>query len=106
MRKTVVDGSNTTGFQRTSLVGMNGHIKTAQGNISIPTVILEEDSGRIIKEDAERTTFRLDRLGIPLLEISTGPDIHSPAQAAEVAEKIGRLLRSCSVKRGLGTIRQ
>jgi len=106
MRKTVVDGSNTTGFQRTSLVAMNGTIESKHGPITIPTVILEEDSGRIIKDENERTMFRLDRLGIPLLEISTGPDIHSPDECAEVAEKIGRILRSCNVKRGLGTIRQ
>lgn len=106
MRKTVVDGSNTTGFQRTALVAMNGNIDTAEGKISIPTIILEEDSGRTIAQDSEKTVFRLDRLGIPLLEISTGPDITSPVQCAEVAEKIGTLLRSLKVRRGLGTIRQ
>lgn len=106
MRKTVVNGSNTTAFQRTTLVAMNGHIDTPSGKISIPTILLEEDSARTIKEEDNHTVFRLDRLGIPLLEISTGPDIHTPEQCAEVAEKIGRLLRSCQVKRGLGTIRQ
>ncbi len=106
MRKTVVDGSNTTGFQRTALVAMNGNIELGKEKISIPTVIIEEDSGRIIAEDSDKTVFRLDRLGIPLLEISTGPDITSPSQCAEAAEKIGLLLRSLKVRRGLGTIRQ
>ncbi len=107
MRKTVVDGSNTSGFQRSALVGYNGKIDSSLGSISIPTVIVEEDSARLIKDNPDKTTFRLDRLGIPLLEVSTGPDIVSPEHCAEVAEKLGMLLRSTGrVKRGLGTIRQ
>lgn len=107
MRKTVVDGSNTAGFQRTALVGYDGVLETSQGSVSIPTVIVEEDSARRIKSEKDRVTFRLDRLGIPLLEISTGPDIVSPEHCVEVAEKLGLLLRSTGVvKRGLGTIRQ
>jgi len=107
MRKTVVDGSNTSGFQRTALVAHSGKIDSSLGPVRIPTVIAEEDSARLIKEEIDKTTFRLDRLGIPLLEISTDPDIVSPEHAAEVAEKIGLLLRSTGrVRRGLGTIRQ
>src|SRR3989338_6030072 len=33
MRKTVVDGSNTSGFQRTVLIGKNGYLKTSAGTI-------------------------------------------------------------------------
>jgi len=107
MRKTVVDGSNTSGFQRTALVAYDGVIESSKGPISIPTVIVEEDSARRIKDEQDSTTFRLDRLGIPLLEVSTGPDIVSPQHAVEVAEALGLLLRSTGlVKRGLGTIRQ
>ena len=107
MRKTVVDGSNTSGFQRTALIGVDGRLKTKQGDIGIPTLILEEDSARIIAEESEKTVFRLDRLGIPLLEIGTAPDITSPDQCAEVAETLGMMLRSIpQVKRGIGTIRQ
>ncbi|VVB81176.1 Glutamyl-tRNA(Gln) amidotransferase subunit E [uncultured archaeon] len=107
MRKTVVDGSNTSGFQRTALVAYDGRIDSSLGKISIPTIIIEEDAARLIKDEPDKTTFRLDRLGIPLLEISTGPDIVSPDHCAEVAEKLGLFLRSTGkVKRGLGTIRQ
>ncbi|MEM3154231.1 MAG: Glu-tRNA(Gln) amidotransferase subunit GatE [Candidatus Woesearchaeota archaeon] len=107
MRKTVVDGSNTSGFQRTALVAYNGKIDSTLGIVSIPSIIVEEDSCRIINDEPDQSTFRLDRLGIPLLEISTAPDIVSPGHAQEVAEKIGLLLRSTGkVKRGLGTIRQ
>lgn len=107
MRKTVVDGSNTSGFQRSALVGYNGSINSSLGAVSVPTVIVEEDSARLVRDDSEQTVFRLDRLGIPLLEVSTGPDIVSPEHCAEVAEKLGLLLRSTGfAKRGLGTIRQ
>jgi glutamyl-tRNA(Gln) amidotransferase subunit E len=107
MRKTVVDGSNTSGFQRTALVAYGGKIDSKLGPVRIPSIIVEEDSARLIKGESGKTIFRLDRLGIPLLEISTEPDIVSPEHAQEVAEKIGSLLRSTGkVKRGLGTIRQ
>jgi len=107
MRKTVVDGSNTSGFQRTVLVGLNGWIETSFGKVGITNVCLEEDSARRIAEDDKTVTFRLDRLGIPLVEIGTTPDCKSPEQVRELAEKIGLLLRmSGEVARGLGTIRQ
>ncbi len=107
MRKTVVDGSNTTGFQRTALVGLNGKLKTSKGDVSINSIIIEEDSARTISRKHDSVIYRLDRLGIPLFEITTGPDMHSPEHCAEVAEKIGLLVRSTGkCKRGLGTIRQ
>src|SRR3989338_869242 len=107
MRKIVVDGSNTSGFQRTALMAINGFIETSQGKVSIPTIILEEDAAKIVKDENLFTVYRLDRLGIPLMEISTGADVRSPEQAREVAERIGLILRSTGkMKRGLGTIRQ
>ncbi|MBI5065101.1 Glu-tRNA(Gln) amidotransferase subunit GatE [Candidatus Woesearchaeota archaeon] len=107
MRKTIVDGSNTSGFQRTGLVALNGELETSQGKIGIPTIIIEEDACRIIEETKEHTIFRLDRLGIPLVEISTTPDIKSPEHCKETAELLGMILRSTGkAKRGLGTVRQ
>jgi len=107
MRKTIVDGSNTSGFQRTGLIARNGTLESSRGTIGIPTVILEEDSCRILGENAAEVGYCLDRLGIPLLEVNTTPDIKSPEHCKEVAEKIGLLLRSTGkAKRGLGTIRQ
>src|SRR3989344_7946339 len=107
MRKTVVDGSNTSGFQRTGLVGRNGLIKTKDGQVRITNISLEEDSCKIINDTPEQKTYRLDRLGVPLIEIGTAPDITSPEQCQEVAKHLGMLLRSLpGVKRGLGTIRQ
>lgn len=104
MRKTVIDGSNTSGFQRTALIAHDGFIETSHGRIGIATLCLEEDSARII--DKEKAIFRLDRLGIPLVEIATNAEIRTPEQAKETALKLGEILRTLKVKRGLGTIRQ
>ena len=107
MRKTVLDGSNTSAFQRTMLIATDGSIETNSGSVSILSVCLEEDAARLINQDENTKTFRLDRLGIPLIEIATGPDISNPDQAKEAAYKIGQILRATGkVKRGLGTIRQ
>jgi len=107
MRKLVIDGSNTSGFQRTLLVGQDGAIETGEGSVGIEDLMLEEESAQRIEETDEGVVYGLDRLGIPLVEIGTRPDIRSPEQAREAAERIGMLLRSTgTVKRGLGTIRQ
>ena len=107
MRKIVVDGSNTTGFQRTMIVAVNGVIETSAGPVGIEDLMLEEESAQRIEETAAGVRYSLDRLGIPLVEIGTDPDIRTPEQAREAAEQIGMLLRSTGkVKRGLGTIRQ
>ncbi len=106
MRKIVLDGSNTTGFQRTALIARNGWIDSSMGKVRIDTLCLEEDSARKVGEENGRVIYSLDRLGIPLIEISTAPDIKSPEHAREVAEKIGLYLRMTNVKRGIGTIRQ
>ncbi|QKY21565.1 Glu-tRNA(Gln) amidotransferase subunit GatE [Halolamina sp. CBA1230] len=107
MRKLVIDGSNTSGFQRSMLLAQNGEIRTDEGSVGIVDVMLEEESAQRVAETDEGVRYSLDRLGIPLVEIGTAPDIRSPEQAHEAAEHIGMLLRSTgSVKRGLGTIRQ
>ncbi|MFC7226744.1 Glu-tRNA(Gln) amidotransferase subunit GatE [Salinirubellus salinus] len=107
MRKIVVDGSNTSGFQRSTLVATDGQIQTSDGPVGVTDMLLEEESAARIEEHEDGVTYGLDRLGIPLVEIGTAPDINTPEQAREAAERIGMLLRSTGhVKRGLGTIRQ
>ncbi len=107
MRKTVVDGSNVSGFQRTALIAVDGYIDTSKGKINIPLICLEEEAAKKVTEDDKTVTFRLDRLGVPLIEVSTDAGIKDPDHAKECAEKIGMILRSTSrVKRGIGTIRQ
>ncbi len=106
MRKTVIDGSNTSGFQRTVLIAREGFVESSFGRVRIASVCLEEDAARKISDDAKKVVFRLDRLGIPLVEIATYPDLFYPEQIKEVALKLGEIIRSCKVKRGIGTIRQ
>jgi glutamyl-tRNA(Gln) amidotransferase subunit E len=110
MRKIVIDGSNTTGFQRTILVGRNGFLEVEGVRVGIQSVCLEEDAARIINEDKkedENKAYSLDRLGIPLIEIALEPISNSPIFVTNVAQTVGRLLRSTKkVTRGLGSIRQ
>jgi len=106
MRKTVIDGSNTSGFQRTVLIARDGWIITKTGRIGIQSICLEEDAARIIERKKDSSVYRLDRLGIPLIEIATNPDMHEPEQVKEAALYLGKILRSCKIKRGIGTIRQ
>ena len=107
MRKTVIDGSNTTGFQRTCVIALNGDVKVGEKLVPIQHVSLEEDAARKMGQEGEIIRYRIDRLGIPLVEVATAPVINSPKEAKEVALAIGRVLRATGkVKRGLGTIRQ
>ncbi|MHA1768493.1 MAG: Glu-tRNA(Gln) amidotransferase subunit GatE [Candidatus Thorarchaeota archaeon] len=109
MRKIVIDGSNTTGFQRTAVIATGGHLQFGAKRIGIQTICLEEDAARKTGDDDAQNMriYRLDRLGIPLIEIATAPDIRSPEEAQDIALSLGLLLRSTGrVKRGLGTIRQ
>ncbi|MGB6441989.1 MAG: Glu-tRNA(Gln) amidotransferase subunit GatE [Thermoplasmata archaeon] len=107
MRKIVVDGSNTAGFQRTALIAVDGHLDLHGKRYSILSVCLEEDAARRVGESSGEVTFRLDRLGIPLVEIATGPEITNGAEAREVAQELGALLRATrQTRRGIGTIRE
>lgn len=107
MRKTVIDGSNTTGFQRTCVVALNGEITIKGKKVPIQHISLEEDAARKTGKEGKLIHYRIDRLGIPLIEIATAPVIYSPEEAEETAFAIGRILRATRrVRRGLGTIRQ
>lgn len=111
MRKTVIDGSNTSAFQRTALAAMGGHFEIGGGKakkkIGVQTIVLEEDAARPMKKENGKIYYNLDRLGIPLIELATDPDIKTPQEAVETAAKIGEIMRlTCKTKRGKGTIRQ
>ena len=109
MRKTVIDGSNTTGFQRTCIIASDGWIKVGEKTIPMQAASLEEDAARKtgIEDDSKTILYRIDRLGIPLIEVATAPVIYSPMEAQKVAFAIGRILRDTGkALRGLGTIRQ
>ncbi len=107
MRKQVLDYSNTSSFQRTMLIARKGYFEVDGEKIGIQSVCLEEDAARKIKEDKKHIVYRLDRLGIPLIEIATEPDIKTPEQARRVAEYIGMIIKSTGKARsGIGTVRQ
>ncbi len=107
MRKVVIDGSNTTGFQRTSVVALDGMLRVGEKDVPIQQISLEEDAARKTGQNREIVGFRIDRLGVPLIEVTTGPVIESSEEAEKVALAIGTILRSTrKVKRGLGSIRQ
>ncbi|MDE1768872.1 MAG: Glu-tRNA(Gln) amidotransferase subunit GatE, partial [Candidatus Micrarchaeota archaeon] len=116
MRKEVVDGSDPSAFQRSMLIGHDGHIEIDGKKYSITSIFLEEESSGIESSNNETVTYNVDRLGVPLIEVDTAPDIRTPSEARSVALRIGQLLRltgkrdgDCAkylVQRGIGSIRQ
>ncbi len=106
-RKNYLDGSVPCGFQRTMILGKDGYVELENGKkIGIDIICLEEDAARKIKTEKRTNYFRLDRLGIPLVEITTKPDITNPKECRVCAERLGLLLWSTKVKKVLGSIRQ
>jgi len=107
MRKIVIDGSNTTGFQRTSVVALDGRLEVDGKDVPIQQISLEEDAARKTTQTHDSVGYRIDRLGVPLIEVTTGPVMESPIEVEKVAYAIGTILRATrKVKRGLGSIRQ
>jgi len=107
MRKIVIDGSNPTGFQRTCVVAMNGALEVDGKTIPIDQLSLEEDAARKTHQEKDTNGYRIDRLGIPLIEVTTAPVLNSPSEVEKVALAIGNILRATrKVKRGLGSVRQ
>ncbi len=107
MRKEVVNGSDPSAFQRTIQIGYDGSLLINDDSISITSISLEEESSGIVSNEENSVKYNVDRIGIPLVEIDTGPDIKTPQQAKDVAYRIGLLLRlTGKVQRGIGSIRQ
>ncbi|TRO43567.1 Glu-tRNA(Gln) amidotransferase subunit GatE, partial [Candidatus Bathyarchaeota archaeon] len=107
MRKTVIDGSNTTGFQRTMLISQGGQIEVDGEKVGVQSICLEEDAAKLLGDKGNIREYSLDRLGIPLLEIALDPVEGDPKKIKKIALSLGRLLRSTKkVTRGIGSIRQ
>ena len=107
MRKMVIDGSNTGGFQRTAIIGLGGSFDVDGTRVGVQSVTLEEDAARNLGEDDTSRRFALDRLGVALVEVALDPVRGDPVHVGRVALHLGRILRSTGkVARGLGTIRQ
>lgn len=106
-RKNYLDGSVPCGFQRTMILAKDGYIELENNKkIRIDILCLEEDAARKILTKNKINYYRLDRLGIPLVEVTTKPDIRDPNECREAAERLGLLLWSTNVKKVLGSIRQ
>ncbi len=107
MRKIVIDGSNTSGFQRTSIIAQNGFIELENKKVGIQSICLEEDACQNLESNASYIHYGLDRLGIPLIEFTTKAELNTPEEVEKCADRIGELFRiTGKAKRGLGSIRQ
>jgi len=106
-RKQYLDGSIPTGFQRTAIIGVNGKLPFRGRELSITQVSLEEDSCREVSDRGHLIVWRTDRLGMPLIETVTGPELRTPEEVEEAILLIGRVCRSTGhVRTGIGASRQ
>lgn len=106
-RKQYLDGSIPAGFQRTTILGVGGWIPYKGRKIRIRQLALEEDSCREVSDIAHERCYLTDRLGMPLSEAVTEPDMKTPWETAEVAQILRRLARATGkVRTGAGAARQ
>ncbi len=106
-RKQYLDGSIPTGFQRTTIVGVDGSIPFRGRTIRIVQLGLEEDACREVSDVGHRRIYLTDRLGMPLIETVTAPDMTTPQEVADVADTLRRLVQSTGrVRTGAGAARQ
>ncbi|NOZ12723.1 MAG: Glu-tRNA(Gln) amidotransferase subunit GatE [Acidobacteria bacterium] len=106
-RKQYLDGSIPTGFQRTAIIGIEGEIPVGKKAVNIIQISLEEDSCREVSDIRHDRVYRTDRLGMPLIEVVTGPDMKTPREAYEAGQYIRFLTRSTgNVRTGIGAARQ
>lgn len=106
-RKQYLDGSIPTGFQRTAIVGVNGRLPFRSRSLSVTQVSVEEDSCREVSDRGHLIVWRTDRLGMPLIETVTGPDLRTPDEVEEAILLVGRVCRSTRhVRVGMGASRQ
>jgi len=106
-RKQYLDGSIPTGFQRTAIVGINGVIPVASRRVGVRQLSVEEDSCREVWDRGHDRVYTTDRLGMPLVETVTEPELLTPDEAAEAADYLRYLARSTGqVNVGIGAARQ
>ena len=106
-RKQYLDGSIPTGFQRTGILGVDGTIPYKDRTVRIRQLSIEEDACREVSDFGHDRVYLTDRLGMPLIETVTEPDMRTPQEAAEVGQILRRLVRSTGKMRtGYGAGRQ
>jgi glutamyl-tRNA(Gln) amidotransferase subunit E len=106
-RKQYLDGSIPTGFQRTGIISIEGQIPLKNKTVRIIQLSLEEDSCREVSDIGHERIYTTDRLGMPLTETVTYPDMKTPDEVAEAAHYIRFLARSTgNVRVGIGAARE
>lgn len=106
-RKQYLDGSIPTGFQRTTIAGVDGWIPYRNKKIGLIQLGLEEDACREVSDIGHERVYRTDRLGMPLIEMVTRPDMHTPQEVADVANILRWAVRTTGkVRTGIGAARQ
>jgi glutamyl-tRNA(Gln) amidotransferase subunit E len=106
-RKQYLDGSIPTGFQRTAIVGVNGLLPFRGRHLTVTQVSVEEDSCREVSDRGHLIVWRADRLGMPLIETVTAPELYTPEEVEEAILLVGRVCRSTGhVRVGMGASRQ
>jgi glutamyl-tRNA(Gln) amidotransferase subunit E len=106
-RKQYLDGSIPTGFQRTAIVGVNGWLPFRGRKLTVTHVSVEEDSCREVSDKGHRIVWRTDRLGMPLTETVTGPELVTPDEVREAILLCGMTARSTRrVRTGIGASRE
>ena len=106
-RKQYLDGSIPTGFQRTGIIGVGGWIPHKNRRIGMRQLSIEEDACREVSDTGHDRVLLTDRLGMPLIEAVTEPDMRTPQEAADVCQIIRKLCRSTGkVRTGYGAARE
>ncbi len=106
-RKQYLDGSIPTGFQRTAITSVGGKVPYKDRMINIIQMSIEEDSCREASDVGHRRVYLADRLGMPLIETVTAPEMKTPQEVAEVNNILRRIVRSTGkVRTGVGAARQ
>lgn len=98
-RKQYLDGSIPTGFQRTAIIGVEGEIPLKNKKVRLIQLSLEEDSCREVSDIGHVRVYRTDRLGMPLIETVTYPDMKNPDEVKEACDYIRFLNRSTGMVR-------
>ena len=106
-RKQYLDGSIPTGFQRTAIVGIEGRLPLQSKTVRVIQLSVEEDACREVSDVGHVRVYTTDRLGMPLVETVTYPDMKTPDEVAEAAHYIRFLCRSTGkVRTGIGAARE
>ena len=104
-------GYQISQFTQPIILGGNVRIKLdgSYKTINLTRAHIEEDAGKIIHPSGkDYSLIDLNRAGVPLLEIVSEPEIHSPLEARLYAQELNLIMRYSGVSNGdmyLGNMR-